>query len=83
MVADMRATGSIIKCMVKEFLSGTMVELTLVTMSLDKKADLENLLGLINELTEASGQMVCKMEKEFMLHPVVKKKQESGKMVSG
>ena len=73
-VADMKASGLITKCTDKVHLNGVMADLILEAMSKIKKVDTENLAGLTDEFIEANGQTDCKMEKEFTLPLVEKKK---------
>lgn len=63
MVESTKDPGRTTKCMVEESLSGLMVVNIRASMSMIKKKDMENSVGLMEDVIADSGKMENKMEK--------------------
>lgn len=63
MVENTKDHGKTTKCMAEESLSGLMVVNIRASMSMIKKKDMENSVGLMEDVIADSGKMENKMEK--------------------
>jgi len=77
----MKAIGSKIICMDKDFTSGQMVESMKVAISMTKKKASESILTQMDDVIEETGKMVNSMAKEYSSVQKVFKEKASGKTV--
>lgn len=67
MVALIKGTGEITKCMEKAYLSGPIAEKsTMVNTEMTRNMGMEKLVGLMGENTQGSGQMESSMAQVLM-----------------
>lgn len=78
MIEFIKVFGKIIKCMGKEFSLGKMEEDTRESMLRIKNMDLENFIGVMEDIIKDNGQMENKVELEFIEVLMLLKEKENG-----